>query len=346
MNTLTENVSKPTPFIFVVGNSRSGTTMMGRIMGNHPDIYFLNELHFFEQLATAEELEKYVSDDQAKALLMRLFTIQHDGFFHQGDPRRYHENAEIVMKAMQKNQLYPLAVFKTFLLHECEQAGKKYPCVHTPRNVFYLKEILALIPEARIINMIRDPRDVLLSQKRRWKRRFLGNKHIPLKQVVRYWVNYHPITISKLWNASVRAADFHQDHPHVFHLHFEELVVHPQEKIKQLCEFIGVDYHENMENVPQIGSSSGADNREQKFIDPKVAGRWKSGGLKKIEIALCEKITREKMIAHGYQPSGAKISPISFLGTFLAFPLKLIVAFFLNLHRMKSIIETLKRRLM
>ena len=41
------NVEK---MLFVVGNSRSGTTMMGRILGNHPDVFTFGELHFFGQL--------------------------------------------------------------------------------------------------------------------------------------------------------------------------------------------------------------------------------------------------------------------------------------------------------
>ena len=44
--------------------------------------------------------------------------------------------------------------------------------------------------------MIRDPRDVMLSQKNKWKRRFLGAKQIPLREVVRSYVNYNPILIS------------------------------------------------------------------------------------------------------------------------------------------------------
>ena len=35
---------------FVVGSSRSGTTMMGRILNNHPDIFTFHELHFFEKI--------------------------------------------------------------------------------------------------------------------------------------------------------------------------------------------------------------------------------------------------------------------------------------------------------
>ncbi|MBN1225226.1 MAG: sulfotransferase, partial [Candidatus Aminicenantes bacterium] len=36
--------------IFVLGYGRSGTTMMGHILGNHPDVYMFRELNFFEKL--------------------------------------------------------------------------------------------------------------------------------------------------------------------------------------------------------------------------------------------------------------------------------------------------------
>ena len=44
--------------IFIVGNSRSGTTMMRRVLGNHPAIFMLEELHFFEQLWSTSDKEK------------------------------------------------------------------------------------------------------------------------------------------------------------------------------------------------------------------------------------------------------------------------------------------------
>jgi len=36
--------------IFIVGNSRSGTTMLARILGNHDNVFTFHEIHFFEQL--------------------------------------------------------------------------------------------------------------------------------------------------------------------------------------------------------------------------------------------------------------------------------------------------------
>ena len=41
--------------IFIVGSSRSGTTMMGRILANHKDIFTFKELHFFGTMWTLSD---------------------------------------------------------------------------------------------------------------------------------------------------------------------------------------------------------------------------------------------------------------------------------------------------
>jgi hypothetical protein len=197
--------------IFVVGNSRSGTTMMGRVLGRHPIVFTLRETHFFEQLWSSADEERQIVEDEAIPLAARLVCIQRDGYLKQGDPNRFYGEAKGLISSMQHEGLTSAEVFRAFLFLEANKNGKAIPCDQTPRNVFYLREILELFPEARVINLIRDPRSVLLSQKRKWKRRFLGAKNIPLKEAFRSWVNYHPITISKLWNASVRAAERHAD---------------------------------------------------------------------------------------------------------------------------------------
>lgn len=332
-------------YFFVVGNSRSGTTMMGRIIGNHPDAFFFYELHYFEQMASSQDFNKLLDENKAKTLLMRLFTVQHDGYFHQGDPLRYQSQAEAVLATLPPNQRRSIEVYKAFLRSESQFAGKKYPILHTPQNIFYLREILQLIPDARVVNMIRDPRDVLLSQKRRWRRRFMGNKHIPLQQVLRYWVNYHPITISKLWNASVRAGDAFQSDARMLQLRFEDLVATPKTNVQALCNHLGLLYLDGMENVPQIGSSSGKDHPDQKKIDPNAASRWQKGGLTEAEIYLCQNICRENMQRHGYPPEVMKTPVFGLLKAYFTFPLKIFVAFFLNLGRMKNVLETIRRRL-
>ena len=35
--------------IFIAGNSRSGTTLMGRILANHSQVFTFSEMHFLEE---------------------------------------------------------------------------------------------------------------------------------------------------------------------------------------------------------------------------------------------------------------------------------------------------------
>jgi omega-hydroxy-beta-dihydromenaquinone-9 sulfotransferase len=67
--------------IFVVGNSRSGTTMTGRILNCHKDVFTFNELHFFEQIWQESNATKIYKYDEAVKLLNLLFSLQRDGYF-------------------------------------------------------------------------------------------------------------------------------------------------------------------------------------------------------------------------------------------------------------------------
>ena len=79
--------------IFIVGSSRSGTTMMGRILNNHPDIFTFRELHFFGTIWT--NYTSRLNYDESVSLLSRLLCIQERGIFHQKkDIVDFHEEAK------------------------------------------------------------------------------------------------------------------------------------------------------------------------------------------------------------------------------------------------------------
>ena len=65
--------------IFVTGSSRSGTTMLSRILNQHSKIISVQELHFFNSIYkdSKSKLEK----KQAEYLLSKLLTINCDGLF-------------------------------------------------------------------------------------------------------------------------------------------------------------------------------------------------------------------------------------------------------------------------
>ena len=330
--------------IFVVGNSRSGTTMMGRILGKHPDVYTFGELHFFGQLCAPPFSSKLHASNAVK-LVAALRCVQREGYRTHGNPRRFLKEAQVFLNDLISYPETPARLFSTFLRHEATENGKTIPCDQTPRNVFYIKDILELYPEARIINMIRDPRDVLLSQKKKWKRRFLGGSDMPMKETFRDWMNYHPITISHIWRTAVSAADQFTKHERVISIYFEELLTDPETTVKRICNFANISYVDTMLQVPQVGSSVAEDRPQELGINPHRAQSWQKGELSSAEIYLNQTITAAFMKKHNYSPVSIQPNIASLALHLLIFPIKLGGAFLFNLDRMKSIRQTLKRRL-
>mgnify|MGYP003981177009 FL=1 len=59
--------------IFIVGNSRSGTTMVGSILNMNKKVFTFEELHFFGQLWSEDNLGKTINYLEASRLLKKLF---------------------------------------------------------------------------------------------------------------------------------------------------------------------------------------------------------------------------------------------------------------------------------
>jgi hypothetical protein len=211
--------------------------------------------------------------------------------------------------------------------------------------LFFVQDILDIFPEARVINMVRDPRDVLISQKNKWKRRFLGAKSIPLKEALRAWANYHPILIAKLWVSCSRQAKRFEANTRVVSLRFEDLLTAPEAHIRELCTFVGVDYEPDMLNVPQVGSSSGTDFPDKIGINAGRAQNWANGGLSRTELKCCDWVAHSEMLQNGYAPSGNGKFALRLLPSLGYLAVKLLFAVPMNLSRTKNIRETLKRRL-
>ncbi|MCP4124227.1 MAG: sulfotransferase [Bacteroidetes bacterium] len=329
---------------FIVGNSRSGTTMMLRILNLHPEIYGLNELHFFENLWSSSDKDRNLTQEQAAILASKLLYVQREGYIGKTEPSKYLKEGEAIARSCGSSTIKGHEVFRNMMLYETNLNGKKLPCEKTPQNVFYLSELFELFPAARVINMIRDPRAVMLSQKRKWRRRKMGAAFITRWEVLRLRINYHPITLSRLWNAAIRAVKPFKDDERLLNIHFEDMLNAPEQTVRSICEHLGVQFNTEMLDIPQASSSNEADSKE-KGINKSRAGNWKKGGLNNAEIHWTQSMSGTEMKANGYQLEPVKASPIVKFLYALTFPVKLILAVLMNLNRMKNIFETLKKRM-
>nr|WP_239017338.1 sulfotransferase [Seongchinamella sediminis] len=242
----------------------------------------------------------------------------------------------------------PASNQRNFTVPSCHrkyyEKNRLIACEQTPRYLFATREILRAYPDARIINMTRDPRDVLLSQRSKWKRRFLGGSSIPVGEAIRAWCNYHPWLVSRLWKSCVEYADAIDDR-RFMSLRFEDLLAKPEREIKKICRFIGIEFESNMLKVPQMGSSSGDDSPNKKGIDTGRAEVWRIRRIRRSERLLCEWICKDQMANLNYVDylNDGRFSP-SLILPLMILPVKVVLALPLNVRRFPKLAHSLKRR--
>jgi len=199
--------------------------------------------------------------------------------------------------------------------------GKSIACEQTPRNIFYAGTLLNNYPNLRIVHIVRDPRDVLASQKNRWKRKRLGGDNIPYSEIVRVWFNYHPYTLGKLWARATHLALQHREHTRFYLLRFEDIVANPEPELQKLCAFLDIPYEIAMLNIPQMGSSHRTNTDQQIGVTQSSLNRWMET-LTRGEVFICERITRPLMRALSYTPSASTSAlSSSVIAQLLKFPI-------------------------
>lgn len=95
----------------------------------------------------------------------------------------------------------------------------------TPVHVFYVPVIERYFPDARIIVMLRDGRDVTCS---------LRQRHGGFESCVQQWIE------------TARATSRNSDDPQVKVIRYEDLVHAPRPTLESVCEFLGEPFDETM----------------------------------------------------------------------------------------------------
>jgi O-antigen/teichoic acid export membrane protein len=229
------HASPSTGPIYIGGLDRSGKTTMAAFLTSHPDIavpdvgsnmwtYFYGR---FGDLAKPENAERCI------AAMLRYKHILHLA-----------PDGERIRREFAEGPKTYAALFSLFLDHWVEGQGKPRWGVQTGLIERYADQIFAAEPNAKIIHMVRDPRD-----------RYEGSLAL--------WPTGRGRAggAAARWRYSGRLAERHtRKHPDSYLVvRYEDMVLRTADTLQQVCAFLDVDY------VPQMLAMSGAPARRERL---------------------------------------------------------------------------------
>ncbi len=329
--------------IFIVGNSRSGTTLIARILSCHRDVHILHETHFIEEFYKERTQFEKLDSKAIKLLINKMVTIQKKDYYNKSQIEEHIEADEVASIFEESDDRSFENLIRIYFDYIAASFGKSIPGDQTPRHIFYVSLLKTMFPDAIFINMIRDPRAVLLSQKYKWKA--LSKKGVPFFETARTFCNYHPIPMSFMWKKGIEHAsnvnkNIKEDA--WIDIKFEDLVADPEGILKNTCAILGIQYDRCMLDV-RVSMSSMGTREGHRGIVKEVSDVWFKK-LSNLDIYFSEKINKNLILKLNYPLTGRAPSLASLLVYYLILPVQLAAIFLLNYNRMGNPAVFLKKR--
>ena len=325
--------------IFIAGPPRCGTTLCARILGQLPSIHAPGETHFMEDIySRLGEIGDLRSLESRKALVSRLETIY--GRFNEPSDQ---ERIQAMMfstdfrQGMLDSATDWQSAYSHFMKSQAMQVGARRWLNHTPKDIFYVEELIEGFPEAKFLFCVRDPRDFLLSYKQKWKATTEDN-------LSRIKSLYSPLVTSLLWRASAtKVIDLSRKLPDSRRLivRYETLTSNPRSTVKEMIEFIDEEFEEGYLDVRFSNSSHDSAPRT---ISSDSVGMWR-GNLRSREIWWVEKIAAEQMEELGYGLTKPGLQFFGVVFDLLVLPFTVIRALWANRRNRGPLIPYILRRL-
>jgi hypothetical protein len=275
--------------IFIAGPDRSGTTLLYALLASHPNISMVRRTNMWRYF------DRRYGDLRDPANLDRCL---HDMVTYRR-MRHLHPDAERIRREFLAGPATYGRLFALFYEHHAERTGRARWGDKSLHTEHYASRVFAEYPDARIIHIVRDPRDRYASVRKRWGRdaarvgaatgRWLLSTRAGLRNARRYPSRY----------VIVR---------------YEDLAREPEATMRRVCAFVGERFDPamlSMTGAPEhrdTGGNSSFGDIEPGAISTRAIGRFREV-LTPSEIAFIDLVARRSMRSVGYAPDAEADRP-------------------------------------
>lgn len=206
---------------FIVGAQRSGTTLLSVMMGQHPEIFMEDRSVAFRLISVFKNAEE---------VLPYNLEVDRNEFYQWLIRNDYKGRIDALLKT---EEIKRFPAVRALIESSISQRLQEHQCTYwadkAPNLQVFLPDLLMLIPDAKIIHIVRDGRANAYSIARRSYQHLLWS--------AQHWVD---MNVAGLINRDLIGADR-------YHLVlYEQLLQEPEKTLEQVCEFLQLTYSDQM----------------------------------------------------------------------------------------------------
>jgi LPS sulfotransferase NodH len=296
----------PRQKFFIFGHARSGTTLLMRLVRLHPDVHCSYQAHFFTRQPLLKSL---VDTPEAEDWLARK-------------SNRWNEGRDL-------SPLVLRAAADFIMEREAAREGKRVVGDKSPSSTIHgqaVRDMHSIYPDAKLIYIVRDGRDVLISERFRnlvEESKFLKaeDQHIieelrkdqtPFTNGARSIFTESVIQrVASGWVKNLQETD--DEGRRLFgenycSLRYEDLLAQPFSEMQRLWEFLGVRAEPSLEKTIVAEMSSNPDEEWQakrnediaSFLPKGQAGNWQRLFTAR-DKSIFKEVAGEMLIQWGYE---------------------------------------------
>ncbi len=218
------------PFFFIIGRSRSGTTLIRTLFDAHPAVNISLECPFifnlYEKFGGINNWDKSTLIDFYNSLQKQSFV----NYYNFSEMNFNHQQLKKDILACEGNCSFQTLI-KTIYFNFKSDFNKKEIKILGDKNPSYslqIEKLYSLFPDAKYIYITRDYRDNIISVQKAG----FGKKQQSVEKIAIKWR-----TAAKHTNKLMK------QHPESFlHVKYEDFVANPSKNFKQMCRFLGIGY--------------------------------------------------------------------------------------------------------
>jgi hypothetical protein len=259
--------------IFVIGTGRSGTTLLRLMLCAHPRIYIAHEASFYVWQANFGRRARLPD-------LLEYYFKTHSFRWLRVDPARVLRRVGEPLGATSRD------AFAAVLSEKAADYGRPRFGDKTPAHSAHLRQLFADFPEARVVHIVRDPRDTAHSLSR-----------MP-------WASASLYADAAACEIERRQVAPFRDR--MLAIRLEDLLATPRETMGRVLDFVGEDWDDavldHARRAPDKNDMPPFPWLESATTD-RQAPQQKWASLEPAQIRMIEHVTRHTMKEFGYEPA-------------------------------------------